>query len=91
VNVLLLPGGHRRTGSTSVQQTFKLRKLVKHAGFTMQNLKHDLALLQLERPASLSDKVNVACLPNGDAAVGAKCYITGETKHGSIYRAFQSF
>ncbi|KAK3745940.1 hypothetical protein QZH41_012752 [Actinostola sp. cb2023] len=77
-------GGHRRTGSTSVQQTFNLKKLIKHHGFTMQNLKNDLALLQLERPATLSDKVNVACLPSGDAAVGAKCYITGWGKTNGV-------
>ncbi|XP_031571313.1 chymotrypsinogen B-like [Actinia tenebrosa] len=70
-------GGHRRRGTTSVQQTFNLKKLIKHSGFSMQNLKHDLALLQLERPVSLSDKVNVACLPTADAIVGSKCYITG--------------
>merc|ERR1712168_1501557 len=70
-------GAHQRTGTTSVQQTFNLKQLIKHQGFTMQNLKHDVALLQLDRPASLSDKVNVACLPSGDAAVGARCYITG--------------
>ena len=43
----------------------------------MQNLKHDVAVLQLERPAQLSDKVTTICLPNGDADLRSNCYITG--------------
>ena len=74
---LQLKGAHRRLGITSVEQHFKLTRVIKHTGFTMENLKHDIALLQLKQPATLSDKVNVACLPTGDAAIGAKCYITG--------------
>lgn len=70
-------GGHRRTGSTSVQQTLKVKTLHKHSGFTMQNLKHDVAVLQLERPVKLSDKVNTICLPDKDADLNSKCYITG--------------
>ena len=43
----------------------------------MQNLKHDVAVLQLERPVKLSVKVNTICLPNKNANLNAKCYITG--------------
>ena len=43
----------------------------------MQNLKHDVAVLQLEQPVKLSDKVNTICLPDKDAALDSKCYITG--------------
>ena len=70
-------GGHRRTGSTSVQQTFRVKTLHKHSGFTMQNLKHDIAVLQLERHAQLSGKVNTVCLPDQDADLNSICYITG--------------
>ena len=73
----LVIGGHRRTGSTSVQQTLRVITLHKHSGFTMQNLKHDVAVLQLERPVKLSDKVNTVCLPDQDAALNSNCYITG--------------
>ena len=72
-------GGHRRLGSTSVQQTFRVKTLHKHSGFTMQNLKHDVAVLQLERPVQLSDKVTTICLPDQDAHLNSKCYITGLT------------
>ena len=74
----VVEGAHKRTGSTSVQQTFRLKNLHIHAGFTMQNLRDDIAVLELDGRVKLSDKVNTVCLPNGDVAVGAKCYITGE-------------
>jgi len=54
-----------------------LKALYKHSGFTMQNLKHDIAVLQLERNAQLSDKVTTVCLPDQDADLNSKCYITG--------------
>ena len=43
----------------------------------MQNLKDDVAVLQLERPVQLSDKVTTICLPDKDADLNSKCYITG--------------
>lgn len=70
-------GGHKRTGDTSVQEEFKVKALYKHSGFTMQNLKHDVAVLQLECKAQLSDKVNTICLPDQDADLNSRCYITG--------------
>ncbi|XP_073242452.1 chymotrypsinogen B-like isoform X2 [Porites lutea] len=70
-------GGHRRTGSTSVQQRLRVITLHKHSGFSTQNLKHDVAVLQLERPVQLSDKVNTVCLPDQDADLNSNCYITG--------------
>ena len=60
-----------------MQQTFRVKTLVKHSGFTMQNLKHDIAVLQLDRSAQLSDKVTTVCLPDRDADLNSKCYITG--------------
>ena len=66
-----------RTGITDVQQTFRVKALHKHSGFTMQNLKHDIAVLQLEGSAQLSDKVTTVCLPEQDADLKSKCYITG--------------
>ena len=45
----------------------------------MQNLKHDVAVLQLQRPVQLSDKVTTICLPDGDADLRSNCYITGLT------------
>jgi len=66
-----------RTGITDVQQTFRVKTFHKHSGFTMQNLQHDIAVLQLEGSAQLSDKVTTVCLPEQDADLKSKCYITG--------------
>lgn len=66
-----------RTGITDVQQTFQVKALHKHSGFTMQNLEHDIAVLQLEGSALLSNKVTTVCLPKQDADLKSKCYITG--------------
>ena len=73
----MFEGAHKRSGTTSVQQTFRLKALYKHSGFSMQNLMHDIALLELDGKVKLSDKVNTVCLPTRDAADGAKCFITG--------------
>lgn len=70
-------GAHRRRGTTPVQQTFQVITLHKHSGFTMRNLKHDVAVLQLDKNVQLSDKVNTVCLPNKAADLNSKCYITG--------------
>ncbi|KAJ7382093.1 hypothetical protein OS493_037062 [Desmophyllum pertusum] len=72
-------GAHRRTGSTSVQQTFHLKQLFKHERFNMEKLRNDVALLQLERPIQSSSKVNTVCLPSSGSRVqpGTQCFITG--------------
>lgn len=66
-----------RTGMTDVQQKFRVKALYKHSGFTMRELKHDIALLQLEKNAQLSEKVTTVCLPDKDADLNSNCYITG--------------
>ncbi|XP_031571314.1 chymotrypsinogen A-like [Actinia tenebrosa] len=70
-------GAHRRLSITSVERFMKIKKVIMHSGYTDQQKLHDIALLQLRTPVTLSDKVNLACLPTTEAAVGAKCYITG--------------
>ena len=72
-------GAHRRTGSTQVQRTFRLRQLFKHEGFSMRNLRNDIALLQLAGSISPSPKVNTVCLPASGSRIpaGSLCYITG--------------
>ena len=76
-----------------MQQTFQVKTLHKHSGFTMQNLKHDVAVLQLERPVQLSDKVTTICLPDKDADLNSKCYITGLQKHFGhfLYKSINHF
>ncbi|XP_022803816.1 chymotrypsinogen B-like [Stylophora pistillata] len=70
---------HARTGTTYVQQTFRLRQLFKHEGFDMGKLQNDIALLQVNGRVRLSDKVNTVCMPQKGKRVpaGSRCYITG--------------
>ena len=72
-----LVGAHRRKGTTPVQQEYRVKNLYKHSGFTMQNLKHDVALLELKSSVDISDKVATVCLPTEEPAPGTECYITG--------------
>ncbi|XP_028397985.1 chymotrypsinogen B-like [Dendronephthya gigantea] len=70
-------GAHRRTGTTFVQQTYRLRQLFMHEYYSQ--LTNDIALLQLDRPVQTSSKVNTVCLPSAGSRVraGSRCYITG--------------
>ena len=43
----------------------------------MQNLMHDIAVLQLAGRVQMSDKVTTVCLPQQDANLNSECYITG--------------
>ena len=45
----------------------------------MNHLRSDIALLQLDRPALLSEKVNSVCLPpkGSRVAAGTRCFVTG--------------
>ncbi|XP_032225526.1 chymotrypsinogen B isoform X2 [Nematostella vectensis] len=72
-------GAHRRLSSNTAEQVIKVKRIFKHSGFSMWRYRDDIALLQLERPAQLNDRVNVACLPSpGDVPpVGSKCWLTG--------------
>ena len=72
-----LSGGHRRKGSTAVQEEFHVKAVYKHDGFTMQNLMHDIAVLELKGSAKLSNKVSPVCLPREEPSPGTECYITG--------------
>ena len=89
LTLIPLSGAHRRTGSTSVQQTFRLRQLFKHEQFNMRQLRNDVALLQLERPIQASSKVNTVCVPSSGSRVppGTQCYITG-TLYSIFYISF---
>ena len=82
VEVILLPlslssGAHRRKGTTEVQQNVKVKAIHEHSGFSMKRLRHDIAVLQLERPVELNDKVTTVCLTSKTLALTANCYITG--------------
>lgn len=61
-----------------MQQTLNLKQLFSQESFSMNYLKSDIALLQLDRPAQ-REKVNLVCLPpkGSRVAAGTRCFITG--------------
>lgn len=69
-------GAHSRTNDGEV---LKVSRVIKHPQFSMQHLRHDVALLKLSRAVSLGGKINTVCLPKHGSRVsqGAKCYVTG--------------
>lgn len=52
-----------------------------HEDFGLHHLRHDVAVLTLEKPVTLSEKVSTVCLPRSgqQVATGTKCYITGKS------------
>ncbi|XP_041951278.1 plasminogen-like isoform X1 [Alosa sapidissima] len=66
-------GIHSERGTEPSKQVREVEKLILEPGGK------DIALLKLEKPAVLNDKVLPACLPEKDYIVPAKteCYITG--------------
>ena len=69
-------GAHSRTNDGEV---FKVSRVIKHPQFSMQNLRHDVALLKLSRAVNLGGKINTVCLPKHGSRVsqGTNCYVTG--------------
>ena len=50
----------------------------------MQNLMHDIAVLELKGSAKISDKVSPVCLPTEEPSPGTKCFITGSVSYKRI-------
>ncbi|XP_077590689.1 plasminogen isoform X2 [Stigmatopora nigra] len=70
---MVVLGTHRERLFESSAQQRALEKLV------LEPFGADIALLKLERPAVINDKVLPACLPEKDYVVpsGTECYVTG--------------
>ncbi|XP_051868163.1 plasminogen [Pristis pectinata] len=71
-SVKIFLGIHRENGRELSRQTRDVVKIVA-------NRRSDIALLKLNRPANLNDKVGLVCLPNKGFILssGAECYVTG--------------
>jgi len=77
IRYTVVVGAHRRLGITSVEEHFRVKTIHKHSGFTNENLKHDIAVIELRGSAKISDKVSTVCLPTEPPRPGTKCYVTG--------------
>ncbi|XP_041062728.1 plasminogen-like [Carcharodon carcharias] len=66
-------GIHRQAAYESSRQIIDIAKIV------LEPSGNDIALLKLERPAVLNDKVTIICLPTEGYLLpnGADCYVTG--------------
>ncbi|KAF5900282.1 plasminogen isoform X2, partial [Clarias magur] len=66
-------GIHTERATESSKQIFDLEKIVKEPAGA------DIALLKLQKPAVINDKVSTVCLPEKDYIVpsGTECYVTG--------------
>lgn len=65
-----------RLGITSVEEHFRVKTIYRHNDFTMENFKHDIAVLELRGSLKISDKVSTVCLPTEPPKPGTKCYVT---------------
>lgn len=71
-------GAHHRTRVDNRVQDFKVRRIVRHPSYhNPVSYAHDIALLELHRPAQLNGVVRPVCLPNKGDQQGRECTVTG--------------
>ncbi|XP_058970380.1 trypsin [Pocillopora verrucosa] len=78
-------GAHHRTSVTNRVQDFNVRRIYRHPSYHKPvSYAHDIALLQLDRPARLNGAVQPVCLPNDGNQYGRECTVTGwgHLQHG---------
>jgi len=72
-------GDHNRNVNEGTEQDIKAIRVISHPSYNNPRLSNDIALIQLQRPATLNNRVGLACLPDQDYVLpaGSNCYITG--------------
>lgn len=75
--LFFLLGAHRRLGIGSVEEHFRFKAIHKHSEYDHQNLKNDIAVIELRGSVKISGKVYTVCLPRRRPTPGTKCYVTG--------------
>lgn len=75
-------GDHTRNEKDKGEQKFKVERFWVHSEYgdiNKLNMNADIALIKLDRPATLTKQVGIACLPeaNRDVDLNASCYISG--------------
>lgn len=77
-------GDFDRGVNESKEQDILVKRAIRHPDyFRPYPLNNDIALLELERPATFNERVGLACLPdaNYEVPIGdpeTRCYITGK-------------
>ena len=85
-------GAHYRSSSSRDVQDFKVERIINHENYKRpRGLAHDIAMLKLNKPAKINDKVGLACLPAYSQDVteidDKDCWVTGITR--TLLKAFQ--
>lgn len=71
-------GAHHRTYKTNRVQDFNVRRIYRHPNYHRPvQYAHDIALLQLDRPAQINSAVQPVCLPSSSDQQGRECTVTG--------------
>jgi len=76
-------GAHVRVSNVGTEQDFKVAKIIFHPSYQKLIYSHDIALLQLEKPAILNKAVGLLSVPDGSSPAmsidssSKKCWITG--------------
>ncbi|XP_078697435.1 uncharacterized protein LOC144925331 [Branchiostoma floridae x Branchiostoma belcheri] len=73
-------GKHHRDVSDSTEQRFSVELVIMHEKYKGNTYNRDIALLKLNRPATLNRYVGTVCLPDGsedEPAAGTTCVVTG--------------
>ncbi|KXJ30165.1 Chymotrypsin-C [Exaiptasia diaphana] len=79
INEKTSSGGEHDRKKNDGEVNIGVHSIHSHEGFSMKHLKNDIALIRLNKPVILNDRVGTVCLPakNSKVAVGKKCFITG--------------
>ena len=59
-------GEHEFERHEGTEQAIKVKRVIKHPGYDVTNLLHDIALIELERPVILNGRVGLPCFPKKD-------------------------
>ena len=78
-NYKIVVGDHNRNTNEGTEEEVGAIKIISHPQYNSPRLSSDIALIQLAKPVTLSQRVNPICIPSHDSDVptGSKCYITG--------------
>ncbi|EDO49948.1 predicted protein, partial [Nematostella vectensis] len=79
-SIVIRLGAHKRTSNIGTEQDIKVSKVILHPSYGKPvTLAHDIALLKLEKSATVNNNVHTVCLPfNGPAPSDCThCWITG--------------
>jgi len=79
-SLMIKLGEHDHRKKDGAEQLYRVARIIPHGGYDARQLKNDIALIELERPALFNKRVVPICLPSKGSrpAVGSqKCYLSG--------------